>query len=906
MRAESWLYTVPLRVRSLLMRRQVERELDEEFAYHIEMKTEEYQAAGLDPIAARQAAIRAMDGITQQKEACRDTRRVNVIDNAIQDVRYGARILRRAPGFTAVAVLTLALGIGANTAIFSVINFVLLRPLGFPDPNHILQLMLFSPAWAPGKSATALSVPEFNVLNQQRTVFDEIAAYDSPRGVNLNEIDPPEQVRATRVSAGYFRLFGANLVLGRAFSAQEDQPGGPSVAVISESFRNRRFRSVDPIGKGLSLGGGLYTIVGVLDGSFAADGAPDLFLPLQADPASTNPAHSLRAAAHLKAGVSLAQAKAQLHLGHQEFLRKFPNWSSSAVRSEGFTAEPLLETIVADTRRPLLVLSAAVGLVLLIACANVANLLMARATVRKRELALRAALGASRPRIVCQLLIESMLLSIGGGIAGLIFGRFGLVLFMAIRPDAIPRMDKAVTLDSTALAFTFALTIATALLFGMIPAFSGAAHINDENLILGGQRVGNSGRQTKGRSLLVVAEIALALVLLTGAGLLIRTFWALRTVDPGFDAHNVLTMEMSLSGTRFETPAMLGALVRNAERRIESIPGVIAAAATFSLPLEGQLGGPISVEGHPNDVYGANKGLVSRRYFDVFRIPLRAGRLFSEWDDENSTAVGIVNEAMAQGRNGGMRWSSVFPWRDRGPVGERVTMGKSMGPPFEDRTRLIIGVASEVRDAGLNRHPLPMLYMPISQMTAPYTRMTSRGLPLRWVVRTQAEPHRLRNAIEGELRAASGGLPVAHVRTMEEVVSKSTARDRFNMTLLCAFASIALLLGAVGVYGLMAYMVQHRTKEIGVRIALGARPQDVRWMVVIEGMRLAVVGILLGVPAALALTPMMRSLLFGVEARDPVVIASTAAVLICAALAATYVPAFRATRVDPVTALRWE
>lgn len=905
MRGEKWLYTVPMRLRSLLKRRQVELELDEEFAYHIDMKTQELRAAGLDADEARRAAIRAMDGVAQQKEACRDARGVNLIDNAVQDLRYGLRVLARAPGFTAIAVLTLALGIGANTAIFSVIDAVLLKPLGFPDADRIVQVMLFSPAWAPGKNSANISIPEFNVLNEQRGVFEVLAAYDSPRGANLTEVDPPEQVRSMRVSAEYFGLFGANPALGRTFTAEEDRPGGPLVAVISESFRARRFRAADPIGKALSLGGGVYTIVGVLEARYAAEGSADLLLPLQADPANTNPGHSLRVAARLKPGITPAQAKGQLRLAHEEFLRRFPNWSSSAIRSEGFTAEALMETTVGESRRPLLVLSAAVGLVLLIACANVANLLMVRATVRKRELALRAALGASRARIIRQLLVESLLLSIGGGMAGLFVGGFGLRLFLAIRPDAVPRMDKAVTLDPVVLAFTLVLTIATGLLFGVLPAFSGAAQ-QGSSLIIAGQRGISQPGQIKTRSALVVAEMALALVLLIGAGLLIRTFWALRTVDPGFDAQNVLTMEMAVGGTRFETPAGMGTLIREAERRLEKIPGVIAAAATFSLPLEGQLGGPIIVEGHPDDVYGANKGLVSRRYFDVFRIPVRAGRLFNEWDDENSAAVGIVNEAMAQGRNGDMRWSSASPWRKGGPVGERITMGKRMGPPFEDHTREVVGVAGEVRDAGLNRRPLPMLYLPISQMTGAYVPVISRNLPLRWVVRTKGEPRPLRRAIERELRAASGGLPVGRVRTMEEVVSQSTARDRFNMMLLCAFGSIALVLGAVGVYGLMAYTVQHRTQEIGVRIALGARPQDVRRMVVSEGMRLALIGVLIGVPAGLAITPMMRSLLFGVEARDPVVAVSTAVVLVIAALAATYVPACRATRVDPATALRCE
>jgi len=894
------------RLANLCRSQNAERELAREIDAHLALMQDDFERRGLPPHEAKLAARRSYGGIEQAKELHREARSCVWIEQCLKDLHYAVRILLRAPGFTAVAVITLALGIGANTAIFSVIDAVLLRPPGFPDPGRLLQLMLFSPGWAPGKNATGLSIPEFNVLREQRKVFDEMAAYDSLRGINLTDADPPEQVRGIRVSAGYFALFGAKAALGRTFTAQEDQPGGAGVAVVTEGFRNRRFHGADPTGKALTLGGGAYTILGVLDASFSAEGAPDVFLPLEADPSSTNPAHIFRVAARLHPGVTLAQAKAELQLAHQEFKRKFPTWTTTRVLSETFTAEPLWETTVGESRRPLLVLSAAVGLVLLIACANVANLLMARATVCQREIALRAALGASRTRIVCQLLAESTLLSIGGGMVGLLVGRFGLSLFLAMRPDAIPRLSSAVTLNPTVLAFTFALAIATGVLFGILPAFSAAAQLDGApTLIAGGVRRGSHPRHIKARSLLVVTEIALALILLTGAGLLIRTFWALRTVDPGFDAQNVLTMEMSLAGTRFETPAAMAALVRDAEKRIENLPGVAAAAATFSLPLEGQLGGPVAIEGHPNDRYGADAAYVSSRYFDVFRIPLREGRLFNERDDENSPAVAAVNEAMAQGHNGEMRWSSVFPWRDSGPLGERVTVGKAMGPPFEDHVRQIVGVAGEVRDIGLNRRPPPMLYVPIPQLTQDFARMI-RGVPLHWVIRTRTEPYSLRNAIEGELRVASGGLPVAHTRTMVEVVSESTARDRFNMTLLCVFAAIALLLGAIGVYGLMAYTVQHRMHEIGVRMALGARPGDVRSMVVLEGMRLAATGVLLGIPAALAVTPMMGSLLFGVQPRDPAVIVWTAVVLIVAALVATYVPAYRATHVDPATALRCE
>jgi predicted permease len=911
MRLRHWVYTVPLRLRSIFERRQVERELDEELEFHIALKTDEYCAKGMTPGEARRAALRDMDGLTQRKEECRDMRRVAWFDNTVQDIRYGMRSLRNAPAFTVVAVLTLAAGIGANTAIFTVIDKVLLRPLDFPEPDRIMQITLFSPGWAQGKTSVTLSLAEFNVIREQRKVFDEIAAWDAGKGVNLTGVAAPEQLKAMHVNADYFPLFGARATVGRTFTAKEDRPGGPNVALISGALRDRRFAAKDPVGKVLTLEGAAYTIVGVLDRSFATHdttrSTPDVFLPLRADPASTNPAHVLHVAARLKPGITPVQARARLQVAHAEFLRRLPNWTSRSVRAEGFTAEPIREAIVGESRRPLLLLAGAVGLVLLIACANVASLLMARGSARKREIAVRAALGANRSRIISQLFTESMLLSIGGGVLALLAGSGCIRVLMAIRPAAIPRLDETVGLNAPVLAFTLLLAIATGLMFGILPAFSSVAQLeNGTDLIATGARSGTGVRQKRARALLVVAEIALGMVLLTGAGLLIRTFSALRTVDPGFDARDLLTMEMSLAGTEFEAPAKLTDLIRDAERRVERLPGVIAIAATYSLPLENQLGGPLAVEGHPEDRYGTNEALVSWRYFDVFRIPIREGRSFGVEDDRLSPPVAIINGTMARGQSEGMRWSSVFPWRGGSPIGERVTMGKAMGPPFEDRTRQIIGVVSEVHDTALNRNPIPMLYVPIGQIPDGFARMASRGLPLRWVVRTHGDPWPFRAAIERELATASGGLPLAHVRAMEQIRAEATARDRFNMILLSAFAGIALLLGGIGVYGLMAYVVQHRTQEIGVRIALGARPFDVRLMVVFEGIRLALAGVALGIAGALAVTPVMQTMLFGVEPRDPAIIVSTAAVLTAAALLATSLPAWRATRVDPVTALRWE
>jgi predicted permease len=493
-----------------------------------------------------------------------------------------------------------------------------------------------------------------------------------------------------------------------------------------------------------------------------------------------------------------------------------------------------------------------------------------------------------------------------GGALGLLIGYAGVRGLIGIYTGDIPRLGSAVAVDWRVLAFVVFLSVGTGLMFGILPAFSGGSpRQNGTALQEGGVRTGEGRRLSRARSILVVTEIALAMVLLSGAGLLIRTFWVLQTVDPGFDAHNVLTMEMSLAGSAFQTAPAVAQLIREAERRIESLPGVTAFAATYSLPLENQLGGPVTIEGLPNDRYGSDLCFISRQYFDVFRIPLLHGRFFSDRDDGRAPAVVLINQAMAEGRSGGMKWSSTFPWRTGDPVSERITVGKGMGPPFEDRTRQIVGVVGEIRDAGLNRNPLPMMYVPIAQLTDSMTRLTSRGLPIRWVIRTKTGPFSVRANIERELRAASGGLPVAHIRSMEQVVGESTARNCFNMILLTIFASIALVLGAIGVYGLIAYTVEHRTREIGIRLALGARTQDVWRMVVREGMRLALIGVLLGAGGALGLTPLMSSLLYGVEASDPAVLTSVAVMLSAVVLIATCIPARRVTRVDPVLALRW-
>ena len=818
-------------------------------------------------------------------------------DELFHDIRYAGRTLRRSPGFAATAIVALALGIGANTAVFSVVNKVLLQPLNYPDPDRLVALELSSPQG----NANITSIPKFIAWKQQTKVFETVAAYDlGGPGVNLTGGDRPEQLKGLHVSADYFTLFGGTTVYGRPFTPEEDRPGGPDVAVITNGLWHSRFGG-DPalIGNTILLGGQPYVITGVLRPGFSSDPPADIYLPLRADPNSTDQAHYLRAAARLRPGVTLGMAQAAMKLSAEEYEKKFPN---SIGPKGSFTAEPLRDTVVGDVRKALLILLGAVGLVLLIACANVANLMLARATVRQREIAIRAAIGAGRRRIIRQLLTEAILLSLIGGVFGLILGFGGVRALLAINPGNIPRIGEAgagVGLDWSILLFTLIISIGTGVLFGLIPAFTASRADLNSTLKESGARSGGGTHHHRVRSVLVITEMSLAIVLLVGAALLIRTFMALRTVDPGFNTHNVLVMEMSLTGPRFEKTAGISELVLEAQRRVESLPGVEALASTCCLPLEGGFGLPFIIEGRPltDGPYhgGASWRTISPEYFKVFRIPVIRGRLFSDRDDANAARVVIVNEGFAKQY-----------WKDADPVGQQIIIGKGVGPEFEEPARQIIGVVGDVRDNGLNNNPDPIMYVPVAQVPDGVAALNNRIIPITWAIRTKVAPFSVSGDIQKELRAASGGLPVGHVRSMDQVRGESTALTDFNMTLLAAFAGIALALAAVGIYGLIAYSVQQRIQETGIRMALGASPREVVQMVVWQGMRLALVGVILGVGIAFGVSRVMSSLLFGVKPRDPVAFVVVAVALSVVALIATYVPALRASRVDPIAALRYE
>jgi putative ABC transport system permease protein len=807
-------------------------------------------------------------------------------------------VLFRSPGFAITALAALALGVGANTAIFSVVNAVLLKPLTYPDPGRIVQFLMNAPAGPDyGGSAT-----RFNVLRGQHEAFADVSAYEyNGIGLNLTGNAFPEQIHAIHVSAGYFHLFGAPIVQGRAFTDDEDRPGGVRVVVLSYGLWQRSFGG-DPriTGKTISLSGSPYTVVGIVGSGFETelDSPPEVWLPFQIDPNSNDHARYFNIVGRLKPGMTASAANAQLQIASDEFRRQFPTMIGPR---DSFGIHPFQDAIVSDVRPSLLVLAAAVGFVLLIACANVANLLLIRITGRGHEIAVRAAMGAGRARIARQLLTESLMLSITGSALGLFLGLTGVRALLAIYPGDIPRIGEhgsAIALDWRVLSFTLVVSLLTCVLFGLTPALQASRADLSLALRESGSRSGTGLRANRSRSLLVISETALALMLLVAAALFIRTSVALRTVDPGFDAHNVLTMRMSLAGSRFGKTSEVDQMVRNATDRIEALPGVVEAGVAYTLPLEGGFGIPFNIVGRrPIDGRYDGRGWlgVSPGYFDIFRIPVLRGRSFTDRDEAGAEPVVIINQAMAR---------QFWPQGD--PLAGHIVLGQGYGPEFEEPARRIIGVVRDIHDTGLNRNPAPMAYVPMAQITDGITALAKRALSLAWLVRTQREPLALRAAVQNELQQATGGLPVASVRSMEEVVSQSTARQDFDAILMLIFGSLALVLAAIGIYGLMAYSVQQRRREIGIRLALGADRRDVRNMVVSQGMRLALIGVVIGTSASFGLTRLLASFLFRVQARDPLVFIGVPLLLSVVALLAVWLPARRATRVSPMDALRCE
>jgi predicted permease len=799
----------------------------------------------------------------------------------------------KSPGFTLAVLATLALGIGANTALFTVINTVLLHPLPYPESGRMVNITR--------RGGGSDSVPMFTYWEQNNSLFEDLTAYDFiASGLNLSGGDRPELVQGLHVSHNYFRLFAAKPILGRAFTPQEDRPGGPHVLLVSYGLWQRQFGG-DPsiVGKAISLGGAPYTLIGVLSPSFQPYPPADVWMPLQADPNSTNQAHILMASGRLPSGTTLAEANSRMSVMGKRYVQTHPDQLGN---DDKLVVTPTQQQMTGNIRPALLILLGAVGLLLLIACANVANLVLARAAGRHREIAIRAAIGAGRGRILRQLLTESLLLALGGGGLGLALGSWGVRALLALTPGDLPRMGEMAAipaLDPWVAGFTAMLSLLTGILFGLVPAIQ-VSRADLTSLLKGsGGGSGDSLKHNRARGALVSAEVGIAVILLCGAVLLIRSFAALHSVEPGFDLRNLLTMKVSLSGPKLASASVVDRTARQWVERVERLPGVEAAAMANNPPFENGIDMIFNIPGRPplegykftGDVQWR---FVSAHYFAALRIPLRSGRLFR--DQEPARTV-VINEAMAR------RF-----WPDANPIGQAIWIGAGLGPGFDEGSTEVVGVVGNVRENGLDNDPPPVMYQLHSQIPDGAMKLAN-GLQLASVlVRTKSgiAPMSVSQAVQEALLAGDTQLPATKVRTMEQVSLNSTARQNFNLLLLGVFAAIALLLAAVGIYGVMSYTVEQRTHEVGVRTALGASRGDVLKLVLGQGFKLTLIGLGMGIVGALVLTRFLSSLLYGVRPSDPATFLAVFLLLAGVALLASYIPACRAAKVDPMTALRYE
>jgi predicted permease len=884
-----------------------EAEIVEEVAQHLEDRYRELLVGGATEAAAYRTAL---EEISEEKLLAKEVERVehqatqepivlgarekkNILAGLWQDIRYGLRMLRKNPGFTAVAVITLALGIGANTAIFTVVNTALLHPLPYPDSSRIVNVT------RPGGGL--ISGMMFTYWQQRNLLFEDLTAYDAMGiGVNLSGGDRPELVQGVHVSRNYFRLFGANPILGRTFAAEEDRPGGTHVVLMSYGLWQRRFGGVPSLlGKTITLGGVPHTVIGILSPSFQPYPPVDVWMPLQADPSSTNQAHTLTVSGRLPGGKTLAGANSQMAAVGKQYVQAHPEQLGN---DDKLQVTPMQQQMTGGVRPALLILLGAVGLVLLIACANVANLLLARAAGRQREIAIRAAIGAGRGKIVRQLLTESLLLALTGGVLGLALGSWGVRALLALTPGDLPRVEEMAVipaLDPWVAGFTVLLSLVTGILFGLLPSLQVSRADLTSILKESGGRTGSGLKHHRARGILVSAEVAMAVVLLCGAVLLIRSFAALHNVEPGFDARNLLTLRVSLADTKYASASVVDRMTRQVVERVERMPGVEAAAMSSELPFENGIDMIFNIPGRPPVEGYKFTGdeqwrLVSAHYFNALRIPLRSGRLFR---DQEAARIVLINEAMA-----GKYWPGA------NPVGQTLLIGAGLGPDFEEGPTEIVGVVGNVRESGLDYDPPPVMYQLQSQVPDGAMKTVNGLLPASVAVRTKpgVAPLSLSQAVQEALLAGDTQLPATKVHTMEYMSLTSRARQNFNLLLLGVFAAIALLLAAVGIYGVMSYTVAQRTHEFGIRMALGAERADVVRLVVRHALTLTLIGIAAGLAGAFALTRFLASMLYRVRPTDPLTFVGVSILLAGVALLASYIPARRATSVDPMVALRYE
>lgn len=806
--------------------------------------------------------------------------------NLLQDVRYALRMLRKSPGFTAVAVLTLALGIGANTAVFSIVYGVVFRPLPYPEPQQIVQLTETSPR---GTDEMDVTYEELRFLQQRTSAFRYVAGY-TVQGYNLGVGNKTERVKGLPVSADYFHVLGIQPLIGRGFLPEEDRGAGAHVAILSYGTWKRQAGG-DPgiVGRTITLDGEPFSVIGVMPPGLEATvdpimpGVTDVWTPLALVAKTAAQGENVAVLGRIRPGIPFAQARGQISSTTAEFRNAFPR---ELERTTTLSIQPYQAMLSSDVRAILLVLFGAVGFVLLIACANVANLLLGRSAARTREFAVRTALGASRKRLVRQLLTESVLLSVLAALLALLLARIGMQSLLSLSPSDLPRASD-IHLDNWAFAFTLALGVATGILFGLVPAFRASSGRLYERLGESTTRVSSGRGQGRFRAALVVSEVALCLVLLTGAALLIETFWRVLTTDPGFNPTHVLSMEVYLSGSHYDSTPAVARYYDEAVRRIEGLPGVKSAAVVADgLPLQRGLNIGVGVRGMPNQPISFGLRSIQADYFSTLGVALVSGRALTAADNEHASHVAVISESAAR---------VLFPGRD--PRGELL---RADGSDWQ-----VVGVCGDVKSY-LDQPAQPTVYVPISQMPFGAMRAYANWFATDILVRTSADPLALSHSIEQQLEDIDPSIGIGRIRTMEQVRSGAVAMRQFDMTLLSVFAGLALLLATIGIYGVVAYSVALRTHEIGVRVALGAKHRDILQLVLTRGMALAGLGVVLGIGGALALTRLLERYLYGVKPTDPVAFAATTLLLLAVAMLACCIPARRAARVDPLIALRYE
>jgi len=802
--------------------------------------------------------------------------------NLLNDIRYSVRLMIRAPGFTAVAVLTLALGIGANTAIFSVVNAVVLRPLPYPHPERLVH-----GAWQfESGEIDAVTALVFEYWKDHTRAFESVAGYSGINsGFNLAGGAEPERVRGLQVSEGFFRVLGIEPALGRGFLEEEDRPGSPPVVVVSDALWRGYFGS-DPnlIGKEVQVNGRSRAVVGILPSGFHFEAPIDVLLPLQLKADVRDDGQNTGLIARLRPDVSRERAQAEVEKLLPEFRSEYPTHLQAAER--GMRLVGYQQSIIGDAGKTLWLLFGAVGFVLLIACANVANLLLARASARKGEIAIRIALGASRWRLMRQMLIESWLLALAGSFAGLLVALWGVPALLAFTPRKLPRLQE-IGLDHQAVFFAVLASLVTSVLFGVVPAWRATGLDVNEAIKSASSRSSAGKRDSHVRGLLVISEVALSLVLLIGAALLIESFTKLRAVNLGFDPHQVITVQASLTSQRYRTTAEVLAVEQQMLDRLSSLSGVTAVATASNVPLERGLRMGVGIEsGGERNVQTVWVRAISPQYFRTLKIPIVSGREFSDADTQTSALVVIVNETLAR------RY-----WPGREAEVEQISrQGKALQ---------VVGVAGDIREMALDQAVEPTIYIPTSQMPDGLMVAMNRWFLTSWIVRTNT-PVDLNAALQQAMKEADPQIPIANVRPMTQVINASVASQQFVLLLMGVFAGLALVLTAVGIYGVLSYQVSQRTNEIGIRMALGARVGDVLKLVLGQGLRLTMIGVAIGIAAAYSLTRLIEHLLFGVSPNDPFVFLVVALCLIGVALGACFVPARRATKVDPMVALRYE